>query len=75
MWIMNGNAPTLPLSSKQTATKLPQQITAAHNAIKARMCELSQDHMGTAEERKAIEAALSGLNLLSNEVIGPKSET
>ena len=55
-------------------TKLPQRIAEAHAAIKVRMGVLSQD-MGTAEEQKAIDIALRGLNLLSGEVIGPKSET
>lgn len=56
-------------------TKLPQRIAEAHAAIKGRVGELSQDHMGTAEEQKAIDIALGGLNLLSSEVVGPKSET
>ena len=48
-------------------SKLSQRITEAHAAIKARVGELSQDHFGT-PERAAIETALSGLKLLSNEI-------
>jgi hypothetical protein len=56
-------------------TKLPQRIAGAHAAIKVHLGELSQDYMGTAEERKVIEAALNGLNLLSQEITGPKSKS
>jgi hypothetical protein len=49
-------------------SKLSQRIAEAHAAIKGRVGELSQDHFGTPEERAAIETALSGLKLLSNEI-------
>jgi hypothetical protein len=49
-------------------SKLSQRIAEAHAAIKARVAELSQDHFGTPEERVAIEAALGGLKILSQEV-------
>jgi hypothetical protein len=48
--------------------KLAERIAEAHAAIKVRIGELSQDHMGTAEERKAIDIALGGLDLLSKEL-------
>jgi hypothetical protein len=56
-------------------TKLPQRVAEAHAAIKLRLGELNQDYIGTAEERKLIEAALSGLNLLSQEITGPKTRS
>lgn len=49
-------------------SKLSQRIAEAHAAIKARMSELSRDHMGTPEERKAINSALYGLKILSEEI-------
>jgi hypothetical protein len=49
-------------------SKLSQHIAEAHAAIKARVGELSGDHTGTPEERKAIDSALGGLKILSEEV-------
>jgi len=49
-------------------SKLSQRIAEAHAAIKARVGELSRDHMGTSEEGKAIDSALGGLKILSEEV-------
>jgi hypothetical protein len=49
-------------------SRLSQRIAEAHAAIKARVGELSKDHMGTPEERTAIESALDGLKILSEEV-------
>jgi len=49
-------------------SKLPRHIAVADAAIKARIHELSQDHAGTADERLAIEDALSGLKVLRKEI-------
>ena len=53
-------------------SKLSQRIDEARSAIKARIHELNQDHMGTSQERAAIEFALNCLKVLSTEIAGPK---
>ncbi|MHB8215745.1 MAG: hypothetical protein ACYDDS_06655 [Candidatus Sulfotelmatobacter sp.] len=53
-------------------SKLPQLIAEAQAAIQARVSELSNDHMGTPEERMAIDSALGGLRILSEEVLESK---
>jgi len=53
-------------------SKLPQLIAEAQAAIQARIGELSKDHRGTAEERMALDSALGGLRILSEEVSDPK---
>jgi hypothetical protein len=45
-------------------SKLMRRVEDAHAAITARIREMSMDHMGTPEERMAIEFALSGLKIL-----------
>ena len=49
-------------------SKLAQRIAEAHTATNARVRVLSKDHMGTPEERKAIDSALGGLIILGEEV-------
>jgi hypothetical protein len=49
-------------------SKLSQRIAEAHAAIKVRVGELSRDHMGTSQERMAIDSALEGLKILGEEV-------
>jgi hypothetical protein len=49
-------------------SKLAQHISQAATAINARVQELHQDHMGTPEERTAIEDALRSLELLRKEI-------
>jgi hypothetical protein len=49
-------------------SKLHQHIEVADAAIKARVQELSQNPAATAEERLAIEDALSGLKVLRKEI-------
>ena len=53
-------------------SKLSQLIKKADAAIQTRIRELNQDHMGTREERLAIEFALNCLKLLSREIETPK---
>ena len=53
-------------------SKLPQLIAEAQAAIQVRVGELSKNHMGTPEERMAIDSALGGLRILSEEVPEPK---
>lgn len=53
-------------------SKLPQLIAEAHAAIKARVGALSKGHMGTPEERMALDSSLGGLKVLSEEVPHPK---
>jgi hypothetical protein len=55
-------------------TKLPQRIEQAHASIQARIDELSQDHEGTPEERRAIDFALNCLMLLSKEFAMPNPQ-
>jgi hypothetical protein len=49
-------------------SKLSQRIAEAHAAIHARVGELRRDPMGTPEEQMAIDSALGGLKILSEEV-------
>lgn len=49
-------------------SKLPKHVKAAERAITSRIQELNRDHGGTEEERMAIRDALSGLNILRNEL-------
>jgi hypothetical protein len=44
--------------------KLPSHIEAATQAIKGRIGELQKDHMGTPEERQAIQETLAAIDLL-----------
>jgi len=53
-------------------SKLPQLIAEAHAAIQARLDELCKHHIDTPEERMAIDSALGGLKVLSEEVGDPK---
>jgi hypothetical protein len=53
-------------------SKLSQLIEEAHIAINSRVHELNQDHQGTPGERRAIESALNGLKILSEEIVEPK---
>ncbi|HXM67661.1 MAG TPA: hypothetical protein VN911_13080 [Candidatus Acidoferrum sp.] len=53
-------------------SKLAQRIEEASGAINTRMLELNRDHPGTPEERMAIEFALSGLKMLSEDAPKPK---
>jgi hypothetical protein len=46
---------------------LAHRVEQANSAIKGRINELEQDHMGTPEERMAIEDALSCLDVLRRE--------
>jgi hypothetical protein len=55
--------------------KLPPLIENAEFAIQTRIHELNQDHMGTREERLAIEFALNCLKLLSQEIVAPKQRS
>jgi hypothetical protein len=48
-------------------SRLAHRVEEANSAIKARINELEQDHMGTPEERMAIEDALSCLDVLRRE--------
>ncbi len=48
-------------------SRLAHRVEQAKSAIKARINELEQDHMGTPEERMAIEHALSCLDGLRRE--------
>ena len=48
-------------------SKLATRVVQANSAIKARINELEQDHIGTPEERMAIEDALSCLDVLRKE--------
>jgi hypothetical protein len=48
-------------------SRLAQRIEEASAAIDQRMLELNRDHHGTPEERMAIEFALSGLKILSED--------
>ena len=65
---MSGSGPTRQPYSKRTVQDWLHRIEQASSAIKARINELKQDHMGTPEERMAIEDALSCLNVLRREV-------
>ena len=56
-------------------SKLPPLIENAESAIQTRIHELNQDHMGTREERLAIEFALNCLKLLSKEIVAPKQRS
>ena len=47
--------------------RLAHRVEQASSAIKARINELEQDHMGTPEARMAIEDALSCLDVLRRE--------
>jgi hypothetical protein len=49
-------------------SKLPNLVKTAEQAITSRMQVLSSDHGGTEDERMAIRDAMSGLNILRNEV-------
>jgi hypothetical protein len=49
-------------------SRLAHRIEQTSSAIKARINELKQDHMGTPEERMAIEDALSCLDVVRREV-------
>lgn len=49
-------------------SKLARHVEDAHAAIKARIRELEQDHMGTPEERAAIQYALNCLLVLKKEI-------
>ena len=49
-------------------SKLPPLIENAESAIQTRINELNEVHLGTREERLAIEFALNCLKLLSKEV-------
>ena len=51
--------------------KLPQHIAQAHDAIRERMAEITQNPPAAAKELEAIDLALKGLNLLSKETAGP----
>jgi hypothetical protein len=53
-------------------SKLAQRIKEASAAINMRMLELKHDDHGTPEERMAIEFALSGLKILSEDAPKPK---
>ena len=53
-------------------SKLAQRIEEASGAINTRMLELKHDDHGTAEERMAIEFALSGLKILGEDAPKPK---
>jgi hypothetical protein len=48
-------------------TKLPQHVAEAHEAIRARMTQLSHNPPARPEELEAIGLALKGLKLLSKE--------
>ena len=50
-------------------SRLAHRVEEANRAIKARINELEQDHMGTPEERMAIEDALSCLDVLRREAM------
>ncbi len=48
--------------------KIQPRIRAAKAAIEARLQELQLGHAGTAEERRAVSDALTGLNLLRKQI-------
>lgn len=49
-------------------SKLAKRTEIARSAIQARIHELSQDYMGTPQERAAIEFALNCLKILRQEI-------
>lgn len=56
-------------------SKLSQRIDEARSAIQKRIHDLNQDHMGTLEERAAIEFALNCLKVLHREIAAPKPQS
>jgi len=48
--------------------KIEEHIQVAEKGIRGRLHEFSMNHGGTPEENRAIEDALSGLNVLRNDV-------
>jgi hypothetical protein len=53
-------------------SRLSQLIQQAQAAIQARVREMSQDHTSSPDERMAIESALRGLKILTEDVPEPK---